>query len=172
MLGQSLFDECLELIRKWKPKKYSSEKEYENELRSFLIDELNQKPNFYTGTSRNINVKSQSGKSLCDLNVGNLIGIELKLGKKGKISQGEKDRLDGQCRRHTKEYPQGIIIVLVGDIDKYTFADIRETIASLDKLINHGGIQLYPYPLGLVNKSFNKNLNFKKQDNFEFNFRI
>lgn len=171
MLGTSLFDECADLIKKWQPQKYPTESEYKKDLRKFLFEKLN-KRDFFSGSSRNINVNEESSRSLCDLGINRIVGIELKFGKNGKISKSERDRLHGQCYGHRKEYSEGVIVVLVGDINDYSEADVKETLRGLSQLIN-GGFGLNQYKIGLVNKSHTKiqKQKPKSQNPFEFNFR-
>lgn len=154
MFGIDLFNECLELIKnKWKPKTYSDELGYKKDLRNFLFDELN-KGDTFSGP-RHINVRDESGISRCDLAVNRDVGIELKFGKDGKIKKSEIDRLYGQVGGHRKEYSQGVIIVLVGNVDKFSEADVRAKLQDISDLINPmGSLQQYPIKL-VVNKPKN-----------------
>lgn len=155
MFGAGLFDECVELINRWKPKqKYPNEDGYKKDLREFLFKNLNRQD--YLHGSRNINVKEEAGRSLCDLAIGRNVGVELKLGKKGKIKQTEIDRLHGQVGRHKREYSEGVIVVLVGDINNYSEAEVRETLQRLSDLIGGADFGLQQFRLKLINKSDNK----------------
>ena len=155
MLGDDLFNRCVQLVSSWKPKqKYAKEDDYRDDLREFLFIELN-KPNSYSfGTPEKINVKIESGRTLCDIAIGRSIGIELKMGKEGKIKKAEIDRLHGQLAGHKKDYSQGMIVVLVGDVDDYSEADVRDKMKELHAFFNNSGFT--QYGLKLINKSFNK----------------
>jgi len=166
MFGMNLFDECVELIKQWKPQqKYSTEEDYKKDLRDFLFKSLNRESPFYG--KRSINVKEEVGRSLCDIAIGREVGIEIKFGKNGKIKQGEIDRLKGQVERHRIDYQGGIIVVLVGDVDDYSFEDIRENLNRLYYLINRDfGFGLNIFNLRLINKSHSKKESIKSQDTY------
>jgi len=169
MFGDGLFNECLKLVKEWKPKqKYILEDDYKRDLREFLFTSLNKEDMF--GQKRNINVIEESGRSLCDIAVAKKVGIELKYGKDGKIRQGDIDRLKGQVERHRLDYPEGIIVVLVGDADDYSEANVRENLNRLYNLINNGyGNQ---FNLTLINKSHSKKESEKKSSSDSFDFGL
>jgi hypothetical protein len=157
MFGDSLFNRCINLIKIWKPKqRYAEELKYRNDLRDFLFAELNKQNSFSFGQSEKINVRIETGRSLCDIAIGRAIGIELKFSKDGKMKKAEIDRLYGQIAGHKKEYSQGIIIVLVGEVNDYSEAEIRDKLKELHNSFNGNGLGLNQFDLGLVNKSDNK----------------
>ncbi len=157
MFGDSLFNRCINLIKIWKPKqRYNEELNYRDDLRDFLFVELNKQNFFSFGQSEKINVKIESSRSLCDIAIGRAIGIELKFSKNGKIKKAEIDRLYGQIAGHKKEYSQGIILVLVGDVDDYSEAEIRDKLKELNSSFNVNSLGLNRFYLGLVNKSNKK----------------
>jgi len=156
MFGNEIFIQCVKILKIWQPKQnYSNEKDYQDDLRDFLFKELNKPRPFSFGEDNQINIKSESGRSKCDLAVGRAVGIELKFSKTGKIKISDIDRLDGQVRRHIKDYSQGVIVVLVGDINCYSEADVKDKINEIKQSINNS-LGLNTYNLGLVNKSYNK----------------
>ncbi|MFH1365417.1 MAG: hypothetical protein ABIH28_02445, partial [archaeon] len=59
--------------------------------------------------------------------------------------------LYGQVVGHIKEYPEGIIVILVGDVNEYTKADVEEKLYPLYELMKGED-----YPLKLKNKSYSK----------------
>ncbi len=154
MFGDNLFDECVRVIENWMPNDFSIEKEYQNDLREFLFKTI--------GRDNNVNIKLENSRALCDIAIGRLIGIELKFGKNGKISKSEIDRLHGQVAGHIKEYSEGIIIVLVGDVNKYSEADVKDKLRDLYNLINEGNY-FEDYPMKLINKSKQKIKKQKKE---------
>jgi len=155
MFGDDLFNECVGVIEDWMPNDFSTEKEYQNDLRESLFKTI--------GRDHNVNIKLENSRALCDIAIGRLIGIELKFGKNGKISKSEIDRLHGQVAGHIKEYSEGIIIVLVGDVNKYCEVDVKDKLRDLYNLINEGNY-LGEYPLKLINKSKQKIKKQKKKE--------
>jgi len=147
MFGDDLFDECVEAIENWMPDDFANEKAYQNDLRELLFETI--------GKDNDINVKLENSRSLCDIAVGRLVGIELKYGKGGKISKSEIDRLHGQVAGHTKEYSEGVIVVLVGDVNKYSEADVKDKLRDLYNSINNRNI-FDEYSMKLINKSKEK----------------
>jgi hypothetical protein len=120
----SLFDVVLRIVRAWKPKgRYGSEDGYRNDLKDFLRAELNRPSALTIGPQRRIKVTSESGRHLCDIAVDEKIGIEL---KKDFRTIAEVDRLIGQLHRFNPQYPNGLIVVLVGN----TGEDAREELMS------------------------------------------
>ena len=107
---RELFEECVEIVDIWKPKKeYPKEELYRDDLIDFLFDKLNEE--------EHVKVVKEAGRGLCDIAVGNKrVGIELKRNLKNK---SEMNRLQGQVDDYEDEYEEGIIIVLVGEIDKF-----------------------------------------------------
>jgi hypothetical protein len=147
-MEDTLFEECYGIINDWKPpQEFSTEREYKDDLRKFLFKELNK--------SININVKTEDSRALCDIAVGRSIGIELKFGKSGKISKAKIDRLHGQVAGYTKEYREGIIIVLVGDVNDYSKFDVDEKLEDIRDRINRDNFW-ENYPLKVINKSAGK----------------
>ena len=108
----SLFNEVMDIINDWEPDddSFTDEKDYQDDLISFLREELNEKQQMTIGTQKRIKVQSESGRHLCDIGVDEEIGIELK--KDLKLS--EVDRLKGQIDRFKKQY-KDLIIVVVGE---------------------------------------------------------
>ncbi|GEM_PF-1422432 len=162
MFEPTLFDECIDIIKQWQPKKaYSRELQYRDDLRDFLYENLNN-PNRRSGlwggsifneTERGL-VKKEDGRGLCDIAIGEKkVGIEL---KKDIKSKSQIDRLYGQIIRYKKEYTEGIIIVLVGKVNKYTEEEIRHLVSkesNTDNLWNSNQFQI---------KVINKSTNFNK----------
>ncbi len=169
MFGTSLFDECMELINRWQPKqKYPTELKYRDDLMNFLQDKLNHSNNMFS-RNRNVLVKKEDGRGLCDIAVGNRkVGIEL---KKDLKSKSQINRLQGQIDDYEEDYQEGIIVVLVGNTDKYVENNLRYKLTK--KLNNSRGISLNQFRIKLINKTEN-NLSSPKpkpQNPFEFNFK-
>tara|TARA_Y100000310_G_scaffold35549_1_gene33598 strand:- start:1441 stop:2043 length:603 start_codon:yes stop_codon:yes gene_type:complete len=111
-MNGSLFNEVMGIINNWDPDddSFTDEKDYQDDLISFLREKLNEKQPIGIGTQKRIKVQSESGRHLCDIVVNEEIGIELK--KDLKLS--EVDRLKGQIDRFKKQY-KDLIIVVVGE---------------------------------------------------------
>mgnify|MGYP006309255153 CR=1 FL=1 len=58
MLGNGLFEKCVRLINEWEPKKeYPKEEKYRDDLRLFLMKNLNKQEQDLFSNQRDINVK-------------------------------------------------------------------------------------------------------------------
>lgn len=168
MLGMGLFDEVFEIITQWKPqKKYPNELKYRDDLMNFIHNKLNNSGNILFG-SRNVLVRKEDGRGLCDIAVGNRkVGIEL---KKDLKSKSQINRLQGQIDDYEEEYEEGVIVVLVGNVNKYVEEELRYRLQKkLDKS-NIFGLQ--QFRIKLINKSDNKikESKQKSQNIFGFNF--
>ncbi len=164
MFGKGLFDECLDLVRKWKPKReYPNELKYRDDLMDFLHDNLNQSNNPFS-EKRNIRIKKEASRSLCDIGIGNSqIGIEL---KKDLKTKSQINRLQGQIEDYEDDYNEGVIVVLVGKIDKYVENDLLH---KLNKRLNNSmNFRVQQFKIKLVNKSTNKNKEAPKRNNNPF----
>lgn len=161
MLGNQLFDECVNLIRGWTPKqKYPKETDYRDDLMDFLYDGINNSNSLMTG-NRNIRIKPEAGRGLCDIAVGDRkVGIELKRELK---SKSQMNRLQGQIDDYLDDYDEGVIIVLVGNVNKYVENELRHKLTKKWDKINNLGIN--QFRMKLINKSHtNENVSPKKQD--------
>ncbi|MFH0701069.1 MAG: hypothetical protein V2A62_01385 [Candidatus Woesearchaeota archaeon] len=171
MFGNGLFTRCIELIKVWKPQQnYLDELKYRDDLRDFLFKELNKPNPLSFGNPERINVRIESSRSLCDIAIDRSIGIELKFSETGKMKKAEIDRLYGQIAGHKKEYSQGIIVVLVGEVDDYSEAEVRERLEELHTSFNNSGLGLNQYHLDLINKSNSKQT--EKPKPFEYKLSI
>jgi len=151
MFGMSLFYEVFEIIKQWKPQqKYSNELEYRNDLMDFIYNKLNYSGNIFFG-NRSILVRKEDGRGLCDIAVGNRqVGIEL---KKDLKSKSQINRLQGQIDDYEDDYKEGIIIVLVGNVNKYVENELRH---KLQKKLNKSNVfGLQQFRIKLINKSDN-----------------
>ncbi len=119
-----LFDETVDLIKRWKPKKrYKKEIEYRDDLMKFLFENLNKSRSGFFGATEEVIVKKEANRSFADIAVGDYqIGIELKKDLKRK---SDVDRLFGQMDHYIKEYKEGIIVVLVGDVNDMLVPEIK-----------------------------------------------
>ncbi|NMB66707.1 hypothetical protein GYA25_01450 [Candidatus Woesearchaeota archaeon] len=168
MFGNGLFDECIELISRWQPKqKYPNELKYRDDLMNFLHEKLNNSHDMFSG-NRQVLVKKEDGRGLCDIAVGNRkVGIELKKDLKSKT---QINRLQGQIEDYEDDYSEGVIVVLVGNTDVYVENDLRH---KLTKKLNKSGMMgLNQFRIKLINKCDNKiSQKPKPQNPFEFNFK-
>lgn len=129
MFGVSLFDRVLRAVKNWEPEKdYSEERGYRGDLLDFLREELNEPELFAFGPSqRRIKVSPESGKHLCDIGVGDEVGIEL---KKDLRSLKQVDQLTGQLNKFLGEYPN-LIVVLVGEVADNAYEKLGAKIKDL-----------------------------------------
>lgn len=170
MFGLTLFDECVNLINHWVPKqKYPNELKYRDDLMDFLYGKLN-KSGDVLSESRNVKLKKEASRSLCDIGVGDQqVGIEL---KKDLKSKSQINRLQGQIEDYEDDYKEGVIVVLVGKVDKYVENDLRhKLIKKLNKSISFG---LQQFRIKLINKSDSKiqSSSQKFSNSFDFDLGI
>ncbi len=172
MIGSSLFDKCLRAIEKWNPKKYSKELDYKNALRDFLSEELNKLNTLDFGNKTRVYVKKEpKNRSYCDLSINRQIGVELKFGKEGKISRKQINELQGQVLGHIREYPGGVIVILVGKVDKESEENVELELNRIHLLFSQNDFGINQYHLKLRNKSTNKKSLRKNNNSIEFNFK-
>lgn len=102
-----------DLIKKWKPRSYETEKGYEESLKNYLEKKL-----------EGIEIIKQYGKGRArvDLAAGNKIFIEL---KKDLKTTGQLQRLIGQLEIYAKNL-DNIIIVICGEVDKSLFKQLMD----------------------------------------------
>jgi len=177
MFGNNLFDECVAIIKAWKLKQqYPDEKYYKKELLNLLQEKLNEQTSSMFSQKQHFNIRDESGRSLCDIGINRKVGIELKKGKNGKIPKTEINRLQGQIEDYELDYPEGVIVVLVGECDKFTESEIRTRLQrKLDKENNIGIGIGQQFRIKLINKSHSSkgdgNL-YKKKSPLSFDIDI
>jgi len=71
--------------------------------------------------------------------------------------------LQGQIDDYHNDYTEGVIVVLVGNMDKYIENILRARLQ--EKLDNWGGISLQPFRIKLINKTQSKLAERKKNQN-------
>jgi len=155
MFGESLFDICISAINSWKPVRHLDESGYKKDLRLFLFKKLNRPKTDAFGRNEQVNVSEEGSKSLCDIAVNRSLGIELKFGKDGKIKKQKIDASKNQALQYRKEYSQGIIVVLVGDVDNHSVTEVESQLNDLSNLINSNMISSR-YLISCINKSHKK----------------
>ena len=88
-------------ILSWSPaRRRNTEEAYKSELSSFLKQS-------FSSQKRNLEIREEKGDSLCDIAIGNQIGIEIK--KTPGLS--EYDRCFGQLARHLRSYKFVILVI-------------------------------------------------------------
>ncbi len=133
MLLDTLFEDSVGLIKKWRPKSgCSKETEYRNDLLEYLRDGLNSSSPFTIGNVRRVSVVPEHGRGLCDIGVDRKVGIELKNNLSGK---SKVDRLIGQVNGYKREY-EDIVIVLVGETDKNALEYLKDQLDSMSSAAN------------------------------------
>jgi hypothetical protein len=163
MFGQSLFDECLGLIREWNPKKeYPNELKYRDDLWKFLNSKLNKNQNVFS-QREHIRVKKEASRSLCDIGINRKVGIEL---KKDLKTKSQINRLQGQIEDYEDDYEEGVIVVLVGKNNEQVE---NELLHKLNKRLNNSmGFGVQQFRIKLINKSTTKNKEAPKRNNNPF----
>ena len=113
--GSQLFNEVLDEIKYWVPKKaYGHEREFQSELQDFLDHALNEaKSNDPFGLENGEDhvVSTERGKSYADIAVDDLVGVELKRD----LSNSQTKKLRGQIEDYLDNYP--FVIVCACGID-------------------------------------------------------
>ncbi|MCS3922034.1 hypothetical protein M2325_000719 [Methanococcus voltae PS] len=124
------YNDVFNEIKRWTPaKKYRSEKGYQEDLYKYLKRNLNSSRGgmFYSET-RNMSVRMEAGRNLCDIAVEQHVGIEL---KKDLNTKAKNDRLIGQVSRYLGDYREGVIIVLVGETNESKVDDLKYALRPL-----------------------------------------
>lgn len=167
LFGDDLFDRCVAVVNAWKPKEeYLQEEGYKKDLLFFMQEVLNKKKDDIFSSNEPCYLKDESGRSLCDIGVNRKVGIELKKGKNGKISKSDINRLQGQIDDHKLDYPDGIIVVLVGDCNAFSEGEIKQRLQRKLDESNKNNLGLgYGLRLRLINKSNIHNGNKINQNN-------
>ncbi|MEM4365068.1 MAG: hypothetical protein QXJ44_04065 [Candidatus Nitrosocaldus sp.] len=151
MFRSSLFEEVVNLIKEWEPKKkYSYESKYRDDLLKFLREKLNRNEGFFgirLYQYQRLSITKEDGRGLCDIAINKEIGIEIKKDLKNK---SQVDRLIGQIIGYKKEY-QDLIIVLVGNTNDDMVESLRNTI--VDLYPNTLSINLRSQRVKIINKS-------------------
>lgn len=126
----SLFEDVVNAINKWRPKKqYSKEPEYRNDLLEFLRTDLNKSSPLSLGMNVRRSVVPEHGRNLCDIGVDRRVGVELKNNLK---SKSVVDRLVGQISGYKKDY-EDIIVVLVGETDGNALETLKDHITEMNR---------------------------------------
>jgi hypothetical protein len=92
-------------LKEWKPKKYSTEKEYENSLYTFLHDEMG---------DLQVTKQYAKGRIRADIVIADKVIIEL---KHNLNTTAKYQRLIGQLNEY-KDWEGQVIILLTGDPDR------------------------------------------------------
>jgi hypothetical protein len=154
----AIFEETIDLIKRWQSKQqYGDENQYRDDLIEFLRDRF--KTDMF-GSQRNITIKKEASRQLCDIGIGKFVGIEL---KKDLSAKSEVDRLGGQLIKYRKEY-EDLIVVLVGKTNPDAFEELKETVNELRR-------NPYSYPkeprIGIIDKGTTGKIS-KPKDPFNF----
>jgi hypothetical protein len=136
VLGSDLFDEVLQLVKTWEPKKrYRDHRGYRDDLLEFLREKLNAPRPYLLVPRGRVEVQKETGRGFCDIAVAKSVGIEL---KKDFTSKSEVDRLVGQLDKYRSEYPSGLIVVLVGNTDRNCYEDVMARVRRM--ISEHSGV--------------------------------
>jgi len=121
-MSKRLYDEIYALIKEWEPDEiYDTEPEFRNDLLKFLKNKLK----CSDSDSGHISIKREDGRGLFDIGVNRQIGIELKLDLNKK---SEANRLVGQIMECKRDYPTGIIVLLIGDTEHNAHQTVEDAI--------------------------------------------
>lgn len=126
--SEQLFERLIELIEEWKPKTYSDEGKYKNELYLYLKDLQTR-----GSLKKERTIRTEAGESRADLRVSN-VAIEL---KRKLDSKGDRDRAENQIRLMLKEFDY-VIVVIVGKNHNREAVDIFKH--HLHDFINEGDL--------------------------------
>lgn len=107
MIGDGVCNEVVEYIEEWVPRDHDGEKGFQDELKGYLDERLNESGN--TGTHVGLGgspggghpVRVEHGKSRADVAVGDEVGIELKYN----LTNNRVYELKGQIDSYKKEFP-------------------------------------------------------------------
>ncbi|MFH1101652.1 MAG: hypothetical protein V1726_06430 [Methanobacteriota archaeon] len=122
------FDDAISIIKAWQPKqRYPNEPQYRDDLLEFLRNKFDRIAESSFGIRTRLSIKKEDGRGLCDIAIGNAVGIEMKKDLKGK---SEVDRLTGQIVSYKKQYGD-LIIVLIGKTDGDALENLKEQISSI-----------------------------------------
>ncbi|PVX26317.1 MAG: hypothetical protein CW691_01740 [Candidatus Bathyarchaeum sp.] len=132
----NLFDTVLQTVADWNPKeKYSTEREYRDDLLDFLQKNLNSESNTFSSAIWGLEhsgyhcIKKEAGRSLADIGIDDEVGIELKRNLKRK---GQINRLVGQVVDYLSGY-SCVIIVLCGDAEQEAVSILKYNLKKILK---------------------------------------
>ena len=136
LLGDSLFDNVLDIIKKWNPKEaYKGELKYRDDLLDFIRKELNRpKGMFNPYPQEQIVIKKEDGRGLADIAINRRIGIELKLNLKGK---SQRNRLVGQIDDFLRDYKK-LIVVLCGNTNTEELEELKRKAEEISRPVGFG----------------------------------
>lgn len=108
--GSQLFNEVLDLVEYWVPKKaYGHERKFQSELQDFLDHQLNETGNNPLaggmGGGHEHVVATERGKSYADIAVDDTVGVELKRD----LLNSQTKKLRGQIEDYLDNYPFVIV---------------------------------------------------------------
>lgn len=118
MIGGGVCNEVVEYIQEWVPSEHAKESGFQNELKDYLEERLNESgdSNVHVGlgggSGKKYQINREYGKSQADVAVGDKVGIEMKRD----LTNGNIDKLRGQIERYKNEFPC-VIAVACGITD-------------------------------------------------------
>lgn len=125
-----LFLEVVDITRDWKPRRrYRDEFGYRDDLTDFLRKKLSNKDNFWQ--TEGVGVRKEPKAGLVDIQVGKVVGIELKK------DLTTKEQVDSTVGRVAADDYRQMIIVLVGRTNKDKFRMLEENLGTYKKNIRH-----------------------------------
>ncbi|MBC7129478.1 MAG: hypothetical protein H5T45_07140 [Thermoplasmatales archaeon] len=155
----SLYDEVYRIINEWKPEhRYRGRgcevhHKYKDDLRSFIEEALEKRG------LKKITVSKE--KDNIDILVGKEVVVEIKHSKNGKITENVKKELIQRVVEWQEKKYEGVIIVLVGKIEKNEEKDIINRVNNIMKKIQPQPSPYLPMPsqtpsfrVDVINKSW------------------
>jgi hypothetical protein len=138
-----LYKEIVKIINKWKPlKRYKGELASYSDIRDFIDDNINSKKR------TKISVKAKNTLAKTDISVGNdKVAIEVKYNL---VGYGNVRRLVNEVRTQSRAYKEGLIILLLGKINKSDLSDTRDEIKVIRRELNRG--KKYKFKIDIIEK--------------------
>ena len=128
-----IYNRAISIIKAWKPGEHKNELGYRDELLSKLRQELNSNRNFLSALgNREVLVKKEDGRGLCDIAIETYVGIEM---KKDLNSKSKVDRLIGQVNNYKRSY-KDVIVVLVGKTNPEALTYLKEQLEDIRNSVN------------------------------------
>ena len=127
---RDLFLEVLALTRDWKPgRRHRLEFGYRNDLTDFLRKQLFSRDNFWQ--TKGVGVRKEPKAGLADIQVGKVVGIELKK------DLTTKEQVDSTVGRVAADDYRQMIIVLVGHTNQDKFRMLEEHLGTYKNNVKH-----------------------------------
>ena len=166
-----IYNMAVSIIKSWTPSSHKNELGYRDELLKILREKLNTSRSILSALgNREVLIKKEDGRGLCDIAVETFVGIEL---KKDLNSKSKVNRLIGQVNDY-KKYYKDVIIVLVGKTNNEALTYLKEQLRDIKSSMS---IPLNDKHIIIIDKGSNSqqdNTNSQKSNGMfgDFGFNI